>query len=241
VLIVWNIIRWFVICKASPENHHQEWSFFMVFFRILFCTFFMLAVASSQAGWGSGGPRGGGGGQQSQGLTSHEAEQLSYLREEEKLARDLYQLFYRQWGLVVFSNIAGAEQRHMDAVLNQLQRHALNDPALDQAGVFSNQELQQLYDSLVSQGMASQTAALWVGALVEEVDMQDLDTMIGSTDKEDLISLYEKLHCGSRNHLRAFVRQIESRGEVYTAQVLSQQAVDRIVDSPMERRCGRSY
>jgi hypothetical protein len=174
-------------------------------------------------------------------LTPQEAEQLGYLREEEKLARDVYQLFYRQWGLFSFDNIAGAEQRHMDSVLSMLQRYGLSDPALDQAGLFSNPELQQLYDNLIAQGQASQTAALWVGGLIEEVDMQDLDEMIGSTDKEDLISLYEKLHCGSRNHLRAFVRQIENRGEVYTAQVLSQEEVDRIVDSPMERRCGRRY
>ncbi len=213
----------------------------MFFFRILCCTVFMLATASSQAGWGSGGSRWGGGGQPPQSLTPQEAEQLSYLREEEKVARDVYRLFYRHWGLIAFSNIAAAEQQHMDAVLNQLQRNGLSDPALDQAGLFSNQELQQLYDTLVSQGSASQPAALWVGALIEEVDMQDLDNMIGSTEREDLISLYEKLHCGSRNHLRAFVRQIESRGEVYSAQVLSQQEVDRIVDSPMERRCGRSY
>ena len=211
----------------------------MISFRAIFFTLMLLAVASSQAGWGPGGPRGGGGGSVAQGLTAEEAEQLSYLREEEKLARDVYRRFHDHWGLASFSNISAAEQRHMDAVLTMLSRYGLTDPALDQPGSFSNLELQQLYDTLIAQGMGSQTAALWVGALIEEVDMQDLDNMTATTDKEDLINLYAKLHCGSRNHLRAFVRQIESRGEVYSAQVLSQEAVDRIVDSPMERRCGR--
>jgi hypothetical protein len=46
-------------------------------------------------------------------------------------------------------------------------------------------------------------------------------------------------HCESRNHLRAFARQIESLGVVYSAQILSQEDVDSIIDTPMERRCGR--
>ncbi len=40
---------------------------------------------------------------------------------------------------------------------------------------------------------------------------------------------------GSRNHLRAYVGQIEALGLVYEAQYLSQEQVDDIVDSPVER------
>ena len=40
---------------------------------------------------------------------------------------------------------------------------------------------------------------------------------------------------GSRNHLRAYVGQIENLGVVYEAQYLSQDEVDAIVDSPIER------
>jgi hypothetical protein len=40
---------------------------------------------------------------------------------------------------------------------------------------------------------------------------------------------------GSKNHLRAFVGQIENLGIVYEAQYLSQDEVDSIVDSPVER------
>ncbi|MCG8486352.1 MAG: DUF2202 domain-containing protein [Candidatus Thiodiazotropha sp.] len=202
----------------------------------------ILLLTEVQAGWGNGGGRGwrGGQGQVADGLTTVEAQHLLLLREEEKVARDVYDLLYQQWGLYVFSNIASAEQRHMDSVLVQLQRYGLVDPAL-QPGVFGNQELQQLYDSLIMQGVISEMDALLTGALIEEVDMQDLHEMIDATDNSGLISLYEKLLCGSRNHLRAFVRQIESRGMVYQAQVMDQAAVDQIVDSPMERRCGRRY
>ena len=206
----------------------------------LFILLTVMTLSLAQAGWGQGGRGGGRGGQgwQAESLTSTEAQQLIFLREEEKMARDVYDSLHERWGLFVFDNISSAEQRHMDAVLSQLNRYGLVDPVL-QPGVFSDRELQHLYDVLIARGGESQIEALLTGALIEEVDMQDLNEMIASTDNAGLISLYEKLLCGSRNHLRAFVRQIENRGVVYEAQVLRQSEVDLIVDSPMERRCGR--
>ncbi|MES9928737.1 MAG: DUF2202 domain-containing protein, partial [Candidatus Thiodiazotropha sp. 6PDIVS] len=147
---------------------------------------------------------------------------------------------YERWGLYIFDNISSAEQRHMDSVLVQLEKYGLVDPVI-QPTVFTNQDLQQLYDTLITQGSVSQIDAVLTGALIEEVDMQDLNEMIESSSNSGLISLYEKLLCGSRNHLRSFVRQIESRGVVYEAQVMDQAEVDLIVDSPMERRCGRRF
>jgi hypothetical protein len=217
---------------------------------ILFILLSLLIASTSQAGWGNKGWRGepGQSNEQepntiseqdvSQGLSTQEAEDLSYLREEEKVARDVYLSMYERWGLYAFSNISNAEQNHMNATLNMLNQYGLVDPAVDQRGVFTNPELQQLFDTLIAKGSESEIAALMTGALIEEVDIQDIDEMIAATDKTDLISMYEKLHCGSRNHLRSFVRQIENRGQVYSAQVLSQDIVDSIVDSPMERRCG---
>ena len=39
------------------------------------------------------------------------------MREEEKLARDVYLTLYDIWGTPAFNNIASSEQTHMDAVL----------------------------------------------------------------------------------------------------------------------------
>ncbi|MEJ2423736.1 MAG: DUF2202 domain-containing protein, partial [Candidatus Thiodiazotropha sp.] len=153
---------------------------------------------------------------------------------------DVYDRLYEIWGLFAFDNISNAEQNHMDAVLAQLNKYGLEDP-VQQSGVFSDRELQSLYDNLLNRGAVSQIEALQVGALIEEVDMQDIKRMRESTTHDDLISLYDRLACGSRNHLRAFVSQIESRGMVYQAQALSQEEVDAIVDTPMERGCGRRY
>jgi hypothetical protein len=212
-----------------------------MFRSTLFVLLTTMTLTAAHAGWGPNNEdRDWGGDQTSQAdsLTTLESQNLLYLREEEKVARDVYDVMHDRWGLYIFNNISSAEQNHMDAVLMQLNQYGLVDPA-QQPGVFSDQELQNLYDTLVMQGNESLLNALLTGALIEEVDMQDLNEMIASSQNAVLISMYERLLCGSRNHLRAFVSQIENRGLVYEAQVLEQEAVDQIVDTPMERRCGQ--
>lgn len=169
-------------------------------------------------------------------LTTLEADNLTFMREEEKLARDVYLSMYEAWGLNIFSNIASSEQKHTDAVAEMLEKYKLPDPVVDdRTGIFINQELSNLYETLVARGYQSSLDALLVGALIEEVDMVDLKRAIEETDKEDIKELYENLLSGSRNHLRAFVGLIEDQGIVYVAQFLPQEEVDAIVDSPIER------
>ena len=45
-------------------------------------------------------------------VTNHSEDGLSYMREEEKLARDVYLALYEKWGIRTFLNIAKAEQQH---------------------------------------------------------------------------------------------------------------------------------
>lgn len=161
---------------------------------------------------------------------------LTYMREEEKLARDVYTYFYPLWNATLFSNISSSEQEHFEAIGGLLDRYRLDDPAAqDLPGVFQNPELQALYDQLIAQGRSTALAALQVGALIEETDMVDIVEAMAGTDQADIIKVYENLLRGSRNHLRAFVDAIEAQGVPYTAQVLPQDEVDAIVDSPMER------
>lgn len=173
------------------------------------------------------------------GLTSVEAADLTFMREEEKLARDTYLVLGDTWKLTVFSNIASSEQRHMDAILDLLKKYRLPDPATSTLiGEFSDPELQALYGDLVSQGMRSDLDALMVGGLIEEVDMEDIQAAIDRSQHPDVVAVFENLMCGSRNHLRGFAANLEAfTGQPYAAQVLEQAAVDEILASPMEN-CG---
>ena len=176
-------------------------------------------------------------------LSATEIEYLTFMREEEKLARDVYLTFFERWGLPIFENIASSEQSHTNAVANMLDYYKLPDPVVDDTvGVFVNQELAELYDFLVNErndidvdGDVDVMDALYVGALIEEVDMEDIQYAIDATEHQNIIDLYNTLMCGSRNHLRAYVGQIEDRGDVYEAQVLPQDDVNDILNTPIER------
>ncbi len=164
-------------------------------------------------------------------LSVTEAENLTFMREEEKLARDVYLYLFDLWGTNVFSNIAAAEQKHMDSLKTLLDKYGLPDPILEEGG-FSNDHLQELYDDLIVAGSEDLQAALEVGGLIEEVDIDDLIIAMGDTDKTDLNRVYGNLMAGSENHLRAFARLIEGlTGAGYEAQYLPQKDVDAILDA----------
>ncbi|ADT84236.1 DUF2202 domain-containing protein [Thermococcus barophilus] len=172
-------------------------------------------------------------------LTEAEKDGLLYMVEEEKLAHDVYTKLYEKWGLQIFSNIAKSETTHVESVRMLLKKYNLPDPTADsKIGEFKNKKLQDLYNKLIEQGMKSEIDALKVGALIEEVDIIDLQERIAETNKLDIITVYENLMMGSRNHLRAFVSQLKNRGVTYEPQVLPKDEYEQIISSPMEKGQG---
>jgi len=171
-----------------------------------------------------------------QALTNADIEGLKFMREEEKMARDVYQTLDRQWNVRSFSNIAEAEQRHMNRVKMVMESYGVVDPVVnDQVGVFTNPQLSAMYVQLVKRGQTSRQEALKVGALIEETDIKDLRDRLNATADPQLKNLYNNLLQGSYNHLQAFVRQIERQGGSYIPQVLSQQEVKAILDRGQSR------
>jgi hypothetical protein len=138
-------------------------------------------------------------------LTDDEKYWLTYLREEEKVARDVYISLNDTWNLRIFKNIAASEQQHMDAIKQLLATYNIPDPAAGKGtGEFTNPDLQQLYDDLIQQGSISKAEALKVGVIIEETDIDDLNEAIATTRHNDLKTVYRKLLQGSLNHLDAF-------------------------------------
>jgi hypothetical protein len=155
-------------------------------------------------------------------LASSEAAALTFMREEEKLARDVYLTLAETWSLPVFTNIAASEQSHMDALKTLLERYGLADPAAGKAqGEFTNPDLQALYTQLVARGETSLPEALAVGAAIEEIDILDLQKRATASTPADIARVYQQLLQGSCNHLRSFVSQWEAQASAtYTPQYL---------------------
>lgn len=153
-------------------------------------------------------------------LSDVEISGLMLMREEEKLAHDVYAYFYEKYKVPVFNNISKSENAHSAAVLRLINYFSLIDPALTEQGVFSSVEIQGLYDQLTAKG-STLNDALATGAFIEEYDIADLDKSIKETDKTEIIRVYSNLRRGSINHLNAFVKFLKARGVTYTPQVLS--------------------
>jgi hypothetical protein len=170
-------------------------------------------------------------------LTEDEADDLKYMREEEKLAHDIYVMMAEKWGLIVFENIAKSEEKHMAAVKHLLDKYNLTVPVLE-FGEFTIESLQDAYDDYLVRGRESATAALQVGGEIEEIDIFDILAAIERTDKDDIISTYEHLVCGSSNHLRAFVKQLDLWGGSYDPLDLDDDELAAIVKPPIARKCG---
>ena len=169
-------------------------------------------------------------------LSTDEINGLILMREEEKLARDVYQYLYSEWGLIIFQKISESEQRHMDVVRILLDKYGLDDPAENNApGIFTSQKLQDLYYALIAMGSESQVAALEVGATIEDLDIYDLLELLDQADNEDIKTAYQNLLKGSRNHLRSFVYQLSLNGVEYEAQYLTDEEIAAIILTPFER------
>ena len=193
-------------------------------------------------------------------LDAGEEEHLIFMREEEKLARDVYLTLGDMYPTAtVFLNISDSEQRHTDKMLDMIVLFGLDDPnpwtndLPDSIGVFTGDAYGEYFagkfEFLTGWGSQGLLDALYVGAYIEELDMLDInecpkvivetDNGVGEgecgllyTDERPLINSYDNLLEGSKDHLRAYVRNIEAiiGAGNYEAQLMTQEEVDAILD-----------
>jgi len=167
-------------------------------------------------------------------LFSGEETGILQMREEEKMAHDVYVNFYSTWKLPVFENISLAETSHYNAVYTLITAYGLTDPSTGVAGTFTNPTIGELYAKLIAAGAASAVEALKTGAYIEECDILDLEKLIAATENPAVIQIYGSLLSGSRNHLRSFVSTLAIYNMAYVPEMMTQETFDAIINSPME-------
>jgi hypothetical protein len=165
--------------------------------------------------------------------TDKEKASVLRMREEEKMARDVYMVMNEKWDHQVYSHISESEIYHMSQMKLWVDKFNLDDPVTqnnDKRGVFTDQSLQKLYNELTASGLQSKEAAFRAGAKVEEVDILDLKAALAETSNADLQSTYKYLIHASENHLRAFVRNLKALGIDYKPVVMIQKEFDEIMN-----------
>lgn len=166
-------------------------------------------------------------------ISAEDIENLVWMREEEKLAHDVYVALFDLWQVPVFDNISQAETTHTEAVRSLFDTYGIEDPAAgNDPGIFTNPDIQTLYDDLVAEGSRSLVDALEVGAYIEEMDILDLRARESTV--ADIDRVYDNLERGSRNHLRAFIGNLERRGVTYTPALMTVAEYEDITSTPTE-------
>jgi len=167
-------------------------------------------------------------------LTAYEKEGILLMREEEKLAHDVYSFFVEKYNIPIFRNIKQSEVMHQKSMIWLMEKYDIKDPSFEEQGKFNNKELQKLYDRLTVQGNTL-IEALKIGAYIEELDIFDLKKLMKKTDNEDILRVYSCLLWGSENHFRAFTRNLSNRGVEYEPEFLSKEEMETMLNKYNQR------
>jgi hypothetical protein len=174
-------------------------------------------------------------------ISENEKAGILLMREEEKMARDVYQTFNDKWDQMPFVHISESEINHMARMKLLIDKYQLKDPVennADKRGAFENQQLKKLYDELITSGKISLEAAFRAGAKVEEVDIRDLKEAMVKSSNEEIKSTYADLISASENHLRAFVRNLKRLDVNYTPVVMDKEVFDAITKNQQGKGLG---
>ncbi len=177
---------------------------------------FMIFLATGCQSEGGGGKEGGKGNNQkaflatiTTELSNQEKDDLLFMWEEEKLARDVYLALGSRYGSKVFNNISSSEQAHMDSIKHLLAQVNLDIPVDEtQTGNFQNSGISQLYFDLIQRGSLSLNEAFQVGLEIENLDIEDLTTRINMANDPGVKEVFNKLLSASYKHKSAFERNL---------------------------------
>ncbi len=131
---------------------------------------------------------------------------LQFAREEERMARDLYQALADKYdGALPFSRITLSEQRHFDAVGALLDRYDVADPADGRkAGSYADATLQNLYDGWLADGRSRSTRPTTSAWPWRSATSPTSRARSSRASRADVTQVFTALLNGSQHHLAAF-------------------------------------
>jgi hypothetical protein len=171
-------------------------------------------------------------------LTADEIEFLYAVREDEKVARDLYAAFFEKYKLKAFENLSKAEINHIRAVELLMDYYEIEYPEAGDYGKFTDPARQQLYDSLLLKGETA-LEAFKVMAQLEEDNIVSYLKVLEDIDNDNIGIVIENLERASENHFKATIRQITALGGEYTARYMTQEQYSAIIAKGFEQ--GKRY
>lgn len=171
-------------------------------------------------------------------LTADEIEFVYAVREDEKVARDLYTAFFEKYSLKTFSNISRSEANHMRAVEILLEYYEIDFPAAGEYGVFEDSARQAIYDSLLAKGNTA-LEGFRVMAQLEEENIVSYRNVLSDITNPNIKIVIENLGKASENHFKAAIRQITALGGTYAPKLMNQEEYKAMIAKGFEQ--GKRY
>lgn len=172
-------------------------------------------------------------------LNADEIEFLYAVREDEKLAHDVYSVFADKYPTAPqIGRIMNAESTHMAAVDSLFKYYEIDYVPTTEVGVFASPERQEQFNTLSAQS-STLVEAFKTMAFIEEEGIAAYNAVVGDIENVNIKLVIEHLTKASGNHLKAVDRQIKSLGETYTPTVLTQEDYDAIINAPFTH--GNAY
>lgn len=167
--------------------------------------------------------------------SASDSSQLVRLYEEEVLAHDLYvALAEKHPDIRPLQNIPHSEAYHQEVMAEILKAEGIAIPPPTKDRRFVTKGLDKTYRQWLKEGRKSEVDACRVGVRLEDHDIADLrQAQTAFPEHKEALA---NLEAASNNHLRAFHRNLTSRGGDYTAEALPMEDLTRILNSPQE--CG---
>ena len=171
-------------------------------------------------------------------LNADEIEFIYAVREDEKVARDLYKAFFDNYKLKTFENISKAEANHMKAAEKLLDYYEVEYPAASDYGKFADTARQALYERYLQKGNTAMEA-FKVMVYLEEENIVSYNEVLKDITNPNIKLVIENLSKASENHLRAAVRQITALGGTYQASLMTEEQYKSIIAKGFEQ--GKRY
>lgn len=164
-------------------------------------------------------------------LTTDEIEFIYAVREDEKLAHNLYIYFVTQYPTArQLANIGNAEINHITTIERVFTYYEIDFPTLGQPGVFTDENRQAIYTRLTAQG-STLHEAYQVMAALEEENIVIYSKVASELTNPNLQLIINNLAQSSENHFKVLVNQITAWGSIYTPTLLEASQYEEILDS----------
>lgn len=165
---------------------------------------------------------------------------LIRLYEDEILAHDLYAALGKVHpDIRPFQNIPHSEKRHREVMAEILEQEGIAIPKAPKGRRFVTEGLDRTFRQWLREGRRSEIDACRVGVRLEDHDIAELRA--AQTAFPAHRAALANLEAASNNHLRAFHRNLTSRGGEYQAEALPAADLSAIVEGEMQRgACGEN-